>query len=107
MAEHLRENIMEEDAGKFFEEASLKAIYKSLLTRNLNFIEVMLLISELPNILPLKYPAVKDIINACIQLLPQVKKFIHSTITTDKTMLQWKNFTKYDYILRILQNVKI
>ena len=75
--------------------------------RNLNFIEVMLLISELPNILPLKYPAVKDIINACIQLLPQVKKFIHSTITTDKTMLQWKNFTKYDYILRILQNVKI
>ena len=105
LAEHLREKVFDEDAGKFFEDAALKAIYRSLFSI-LKLSDLKLLLSEMPNILLLNYPAVEKLRGACITLLTQLKEKIRNSITRQEKMFMWKEFTEYDYLLRMLQTFK-
>lgn len=102
VAEYLREKFFDKDAANFFEAAALKAIYKSFFT-NLTLADIKLLLSELPNILPLNYPEVENIRDALLKILPQVRKSVQTAINEPKKMHGWKNFTEYDYFIRMLQ----
>ena len=102
LAEYLREKVLNKDVGNFFEDAALKAIYQTFFT-SLTFADIKLVLSELPNILTLNYPAVKNIRSALIILLPQIKDSIHKAIKDQTKMFMWKNFKEYDYFIRLLQ----
>ena len=58
----------DEQTIKFFEESALNAVHKTLMT-GISVADVKLLLSELAEILPMKYPAVKNICQACIQII--------------------------------------
>ena len=105
LASHMRGKILDEESGKFFEEAALRAIYKALFT-NATLADIKLLLSELPNFLQLDYPVVKDILEACIKIIQQIKESISYSITDPKKMFIWKDFTEYDYLMRLLQTFK-
>ena len=62
---------------KSFEEASIRAIIKSV--NGMSFADAQLLIRELPKILPLKYPAVKELRGAVLQIIPQIMNVITLT----------------------------
>ena len=79
---------------KFFEEASLGAILKSL--DGLNFSDAKLFLSELPNLLRLPYPEVEDLRGASIQIMEQLKHFM-------RTNELWREFAELDYLQRILR----
>ena len=102
LAEHMRENILDENAGRFFEEAALNAIHKTLST-SLNFFDIQLLLQEMPNILPLNYPAVKNIRSFCINILSKVKTLIRKSINEPEKIMRWKDFIEYDYLMKMLQ----
>ena len=102
LAEHMRENILDENAGRFFEEAALNAIHKTLST-SLNFFDIQLLLQEMPNILPLNYPLVKNIRSLCIDILSKVKTLIRNSINDPKKIMRWKDFIEYDYLMKMLQ----
>ncbi len=105
LAEYLRGRILDEESGKFFEEAALRAIYKTLFT-NVSIADIKLLLSEMPNILTRDYPIVKNIVEACIKILSQIKDSVRNTINDPKKMLMWRQFTEYDYLMRMLQSFK-
>ena len=105
LAENLRENFIDEKTGKFFEEAALNAIYKTLFT-NIALADIKLLLSEFPNLLQLDYPAVKIIAETCVKILQQMKNMVRNLITDDKKMSLWKDFAEYDYLMRMLQTFK-
>ncbi len=71
LALHMREKVLDEISSKFFEEAALNAVYKTLQT-NLEIADLRLLFSELPEILPLDYPVVEKIRAHCLKLIPQI-----------------------------------
>ena len=105
LAENLRENFIDEKTGKFFEEAALNAIYKTLFT-NIALADIKLLLSEFTNLLQLDYPAVKIIAETCVKILQQMKNMVRNLITDDKKMSLWKDFAEYDYLMRMLQTFK-
>ena len=84
-ANYLQEN--------FLEEASLGAILESL--DGMNLADVRLLISELPNLLILPYPAVKDLRELSIQIISQTMNFMRENEF-------WKDFSDLDHLRRIL-----
>ena len=95
LAEYLREKILDKQAGDFFAEAALVAVYKTLQT-NFSIADLRLLFNELPNILQLNYPAVKNIRAACINILPQFMNIfrVHNA---------WHDFTELEYLLNMLK----
>ena len=95
LAEYLREKILDKQAGDFFAEAALVAVYKTLQT-NFSIADLRLLFNELPNILQLNYPAVKNIRAACINILPQFMNIfrVHNA---------WQDFTELEYLLNMLK----
>ena len=102
LAKHLGKNVIDEKAGKFFEEVALLAVYKTFST-TLNFSDLQLLISEMPSILLLNYPVVENIRSSCMQFLAQVKDMIRHSINDPNKMLMWREFTEYDYLMKMLQ----
>lgn len=91
-------NLMTEKAANFFEETSLIAVHLSLFC-GVNLLDVNLLIAELPEILKLNYPAVKDIRTACIEIIPQMLDIYRSYDANS-----WKNFVDLQYLLEMLKN---
>ena len=84
-------NLLQE---KFLEEASLGAVLKSL--DGLKLSDVRLLLGELPKILCLPYPVVKDIRCAAIQIISQTMDFMRAEG-------YWKDFSDLEYLQRLLK----
>ena len=79
---------------KFLEEASLGAVYESL--DGMKLPDVRLLLSELPNLLSLPYPAVKDLREASIQIISQTQNFIRKKEF-------WKDYSDLEHLRRLLE----
>ncbi len=97
VSSYLKENAFDETAGKFFEEASLNAVCKTLFSTN-QLADLRLLFGELPNILALDYPIAEEIRVGCIQILPQVMNFF-------RVNNLWKEFMELDYLRRFLEMI--
>lgn len=82
--------------GKIYEEASLAAILKSL--DGLKFADTRLLLSELPNLLSLPYPAARELRAASIQIVSQFMNFM-------REHEQWKEFVELDNLRGFLKNI--
>ena len=101
LSEYFRENnLMNERAANFFEEISLAAIYRTFSTA-VNFVDMNLLIAELPKILKLNYPAVDDIRVACIKIIPQM---LDNYRIYDEHA--WKKFVDLKYLVEMLKIIK-
>lgn len=98
VAEYLRENAFNDTAGKFFEEISLEAINSTLKT-TVTTADIRLLIFELPNILPLNYPAVENIRKSCLKIIPKLMETFKKP-----TVPSWNEFIKLQYILEMLKS---
>ena len=92
---YLRGKLFDDKGAKIFEELSLNALYKSL-HADCSIADVLLLMDEMPTILTLNYPAVKEIRDACIQIIPQL-------MMTYRLNNHWQGFTELDYILKLLK----
>lgn len=72
VASYLKEKLSDNAQAKLFEEASLKAIIKSL--DKMSLADAQFLIRELPKLLSLPYPATKDLLVEIIQRIPHITK---------------------------------
>ena len=97
VTEKLRENFLDDTTANFFAEKSLQAICKSLQV-TVTISEVELLLSELPNILQLKYSAVEEVREACLNIIPRMMDLFRRNN-------MWKNFVELDYLQRILKAI--
>ena len=97
VASYLRENLLNETVGKFFEEVTLDAVNKTLKTA-ISPADLRLLIFELPNILKMNYPAVENIRQSCIKLIPKFMDKFRTPIAGD-----WQEFIKLQYLLEMLK----
>ena len=95
LAEYLREKILDKQAGDFFAEAALVAVYKTLQV-NFSIADLRLLFNELPNLLTLNYSSIKNIRAACINILPQFMNIfrVHNA---------WQDFTELEFLLNMLK----
>ena len=96
LSAYLQEKVLDKTTGKFFEEASLNAVYRTLTSTAILIPEIHLLLSELPNLLPLKYPVVKKILQVCPEFISQLKD------TFEKTF--WYRYPEY-YQLEYIENL--
>lgn len=92
---YLRRKFRSNERLKIYEEASLAAILNSL--DGLKFADVQLLLSELPNLLSLPYPAVKELRDASIQIISRTMDFLRENEI-------WKDFADLDSLRRLLKN---
>ena len=79
---------------KICEENSLNAILNSL--NKISFADARLLIRELPNLLSLPYPAVKDLRVAALNIISQL-------MNTMRLNSMWKDYAELDYIQDLLK----
>ena len=93
---HLKDNFIDETAAKFFQEASLNAIHRTLYGK-LTMADMLLLLTEMPKILKMKYPAVKNIRDICTQIVPQM-------MTTLRMMGKWQELNELDNTLNMLKS---
>ena len=102
LAAHLKEkNVLLKEWATVFEEVSLNAVQQSLYAADIT--NLHLLFSELPNILPLNYPAVENIRKMCVEIIPQIKSNIQRSINNQYLMGYWKYFNEFDNLLRMLK----
>ena len=94
----IKDKIFDETGAKFFEEAALNAIFRSLHSP-LQLFDVMLLIGEMPKILTLNYPAVKNIRDVLLNIIPQI-------LVALRTQNRWQEFSELDYKLDMLKLFK-
>ena len=104
MSSYLKEKIFDDKTANFFEEVSLNALHKTLMAR-LQIADVKLLLSELPNILPLNYPVVKDIRNACINLISQIMRMMRTNVPGHMPLL-WREYAWFIEYLNLLKAFK-
>ena len=94
VAAYLQKKLTDETPAKFFEEAALKAVIKSF--GGMSVADAQLFILELPEILSLPYPAVKDIRQAAINIIPQMTNYM-------RLNKKWKFCVELDYLQRLLK----
>ena len=97
LSEYMAETVLDESAGKFFEETALKAIYRSFFS-NIPLSDMRLLFAELPNILTRNYPVVNDIRQACIKIIPQILNLFRVYDAN-----AWKEFVDLKSLMLMLQ----
>ena len=97
LSTYLRENLFNETVGKFFEEVSLEAISKTLLTP-VKPADLRLLFRELPNILKMNYPAVENIRQSCIKIIPAFRDRFKTPVAAG-----WKEFIDLQYLFEMLK----
>lgn len=102
LATYLKENALGQKRGELLEQLILKAIHSTMLT-NVSVGDTEMLLSELPNILPLNYPVVENIRQGCIEIIPQIQKIIRKSIDSPEKMSMWKEFFEFDNLLRMLK----
>ena len=98
VASYLKTKLADDAPAKFFEEASLKAILKTV-TSGMTFADARILIRELPNLLSLPYPVVKDLRQA-------VEQIIQGVLNTMRANLMYKNYYEFVYLQDLLKNFK-
>lgn len=101
LSEYLREFVVDEDTGNFLEESSLKAIQKAL-SANIRISDFSLLLFELPNILKLKYPVVKEIYETFMNTIPKVMDLYRKPLIEG-----WQEFIKWQYLMKMLPLIDI
>ena len=92
--EYLKENFLNEKSS-VFEEISLGAICQSLKLR-FHPGDFSMLLNELPKILTLPYPVVKELRETCLKIIPQIMKIY-------QVNNHWQGATELDYILKMLK----
>ena len=86
---------LNEQDTTFFEELSLKCLYKSLLAGSVEIWQLQLLIDELPKILSCKYSIVNDIKETVISIIPQFMNY-------RRMQNNWTSYKQLDYLLQML-----
>ena len=94
VCDYLKAKLIDDAPAKFFEEASLVAALKSV--AGMSLAEARLLIRELPNLLSLPYPVVKDLRGVCLQIIPQLMEIMHLNGI-------WRDYAELDYIRDLLK----
>ena len=103
VANHLTAiKILDERDGKFFEELALRAIHKTLST-GMTFADAQLLISEIPTLLTLNYPAVNDIRGVLIKIIQQMTEILRLSITGIPMFHLWRDIVELENILNLLK----
>ena len=92
---YLREKFPHNERLRIYEEASLAAILKSL--DGIKLYDTRLLLSELPELLSLPYPVVKEIRDAAIEIISLTMDFMRKNEF-------WKDFSDLDHLHRLLKN---
>ena len=105
LASYFKENVLDKKRGEMLESTAVKAVVAAIHTE-ISVADAELFISELPNILKLNYPEVKDILSVALEIITQIKKTINSKIDCPEKFQFWRNFNDYDKIFRILQAFK-
>ncbi len=95
VAEYLRDTRLNDTAGNFFEEAALLAIFKSI-QNSVRLADMSLLLRDLPNILPLKYPVVAEIRQSCMKIIPQMLDYFRANS-------YWRDFVETEYLANLLK----
>ena len=98
LTKYLKEKYLEDTAAKFFEEAAINAINRSLYS-GMTAADLFLLLREMPKILQMDYPAVKNIRELCIN-------FVNQIMVNYRMANQWQKFTELDDKLELLKNFK-
>ena len=96
VAEYLRTKLPDNKSIGFLEEAALKAIVLSLSSGGMTFADLRLLLSELPNLLALPYPVVKNLHGVVLNIIPQMMNVMRLNNL-------WKDYTELDYLQRLLK----
>ena len=96
VAAYLKDNMSDNSRAKLFEESSIKAIVKAF--DRMNFVDGRLLINELPEILPLDYPAVKDVRKGVLKIISKMQDILHANI-------KWQDYVQLDYLRRLIKNL--
>ena len=93
----LKETFIDDELGSLFEEFSLYAVCKSFYGE-FSIADLQLLIKELPKILTMPYPIVKEVREICHELIPQFMDMqrVYSQVA-------WKDFVELDYLLEMLK----
>ena len=94
VAAYLQTKLTDAAPAKFFEEAAIKAILKSI--GQMSFADARLLLTELPALLMLNYPVVDLLRKACIQFIPRMTEPFHLSN-------RWSEIIELEYIQRLLQ----
>lgn len=97
VAAYLKTKLEDDTLAKFFEEASLKAIMRSF--GGMSLADARLFLSELPDMLSLPYPVVKDIRHVAMNIIPQIMDIM-------RLNTMWKDYVELDYLRRLLQNFR-
>ena len=92
---YLRGRFPNNERLRIYEEASLAAILKSL--DGIKLSDTRLLLSELPELLSLPYPVVKDLREVTIEIISQTMDFMRKNEF-------WKDFSDLDHLHRLLKN---
>ena len=92
---YLRGRFPNNERLRIYEEASLAAILKSL--DGIKLSDTRLLLSELPELLSLPYPVVKDLREVTIEIISQTMDFMRKNEF-------WKDFSDLDHLRRLLKN---
>ncbi|MBR1647300.1 MAG: glycosyltransferase family 92 protein [Selenomonadaceae bacterium] len=90
----LCEKFPDDEHFKVYENASLAAVLNSL--DGMNFADVQLLLSELPELLKLPYPAVEELRGACLQIISRTMDFMRAKEF-------WRDFADLDNLRRLLE----
>jgi len=91
VAAQLKTRLEDDTPAKFFEETSLVAILRTIASGGMSFADARLLIRELPKLLSLSYPAVKDLRAAATQIVAQLMNIMHLNS-------RWQDYAELDYI---------
>ena len=103
VAEYLKMRLTNDNLAKFLEEASLKAIIKSI--NGMTFADARLLIRELPNLLALSYPVVNEL---CVESLNVISNMMN-TLSMSKDLegynrhKRFKDFVELEHLQRLLK----
>ncbi|MBQ6975182.1 MAG: glycosyltransferase family 92 protein [Selenomonadaceae bacterium] len=113
VASRLQKTLLDENAGKFFVDATLNAICQTLCTE-MSTADAYLLLRELPKILPLPYQTVEILLSICAGLLDKLKDKLHNSSQAARNfdidedeMTTWKKFTELDYLQKLLKVVNV
>ena len=104
LASFLKGNVLDTARAELVEQASLKAVHHTLFT-NVSFSDMELLISELPQILPLKYPVVKNICKNCENIIFQLLIILRESVRDNYAWKIWNEYARLNGILNILKAV--
>ena len=95
VSSYLRPRITNEAQAIFFEETSLVAILRTLLS-GAGFTELQLFLRDLPNFLHLHYPVVEELRNISLQVISQMMDIM-------RINRMWKNYAELDYLRQLLK----